>query len=158
GDSITLQGGSICSLALTKDGATLAVPSCNDSVVGFFGLDGHSTIARIASTQETPLAYSSDGAWFVTGGGPNGFTIREARSLKSRFHVPFPASLGFTPDSKYLFVIGADGRGGRYDFRARKLVSPPATIKDHDQISAWGFDRASGRVAIGYHDGTVVLL
>ena len=152
---VSLQGGSICDLELSPDGAMVAEAACNEATVGLFSLDGHATIGPIAAREQLG-GYSADGSLLWTF-SDRAITIRDARTFAPKWRAPFHRSAGLTNDGKYLLVIRPDGRGGLYDFRAGRFAFSPIPIPHPDQISQTALNPANGDLALGYDDGTVIV-
>jgi len=154
---VSLQAGSVCDLQLSNDGSTLIAASCNEPTAALFSLDGRATIGPMASPTQEPIGYSADGRHLLTA-SEDGWTIRDARSFAAKSRVPNFASVGFAVQPFQLIALQADGRGGRYDYRKQAFVYPPVPIPNPTQITMTGLDQHSGHVALGYDDGTVIVL
>jgi class 3 adenylate cyclase/WD40 repeat protein len=157
GDTLNLQGGSACALAISPDRRTFAVPDCNSPTVALFSLDGRATIGHVISRGEQLGSYSPDGRllWTAT---DRAITIRDARTLEARYHLPGSMlAIAFTPDSKYVIVVDHNGRVGRYDYRTNRFTGTAGHIRANAP-SALAVDPTSGHVALGYDDGSVIVV
>src|SRR5207302_3543090 len=83
--------------------------------------------------------------------------IRDAGTLRVLYHIPDMLFVAFTSDGRML-AVGADGRGGVYDYRTARFVGTPQPIPDAGDVSDETQDPTTGHVAVGYNDGSVRVL
>jgi WD40 repeat protein len=155
--SVSLQAGFVCDLAVSPDGRTLAAANCNEPTVALFALDGRATIGPVLDRLAGVGAYSPDGR-LVTTGNDLQVTIFDAHSFRPLSKVRGDLNLmQFTSDSKYFLVVDGHANAGRFDYRTNRFAGATHTVPA-DGINTSVVDPATGHLAIGYDDGTVIVI
>jgi WD40 repeat protein len=152
--------GTACDVAVSPDGKSIAVASCNEGVVAVWALDGRTATGKELAPRRWAIdknSWTPNGArvavYQLDVAGPGYLVDVHDGTRRQLLDAGF---LYFRPDG----VVQGLARGTRlvqYDLKTAKLHETGVTF-DPDAVSAYGVDAARHLTAFGENDGTLTVV